>query len=57
MNEGWATFWHYTLLNTMYNQGKLEDGFMMEFLHFAQQCGLSAARHEALLQRYQSRTR
>jgi spore cortex formation protein SpoVR/YcgB (stage V sporulation) len=33
MNEGWATFWHYTLLNTMYNQGKLEDGFMMEFLH------------------------
>ncbi|CAN7349688.1 SpoVR family protein [Trinickia sp. LjRoot230] len=33
MNEGWATFWHYTLLNTMYNQGLLEDGFMMEFLH------------------------
>ena len=33
MNEGWATFWHYTLLNTLYNQGKLEDGFMMEFLH------------------------
>lgn len=33
MNEGWATFWHYTLLNTMYYQGLLEDGFMMEFLH------------------------
>ncbi|WP_183380815.1 MULTISPECIES: SpoVR family protein [unclassified Herbaspirillum] len=33
MNEGWATFWHYTLLNTMYDQGKLTDGFMMEFLH------------------------
>ncbi len=33
MNEGWATFWHYTLLNTMYQQGKLSDGFMMEFLH------------------------
>jgi spore cortex formation protein SpoVR/YcgB (stage V sporulation) len=33
MNEGWATFWHYTLLNTMYNSGKLADGFMMEFLH------------------------
>ncbi|MEM5317887.1 SpoVR family protein [Paraburkholderia sp. JHI869] len=33
MNEGWATFWHYTLLNTLYTQGKLEDGFMMEFLH------------------------
>ena len=33
MNEGWATFWHYTLLNTMYDQGKLADGFMMQFLH------------------------
>ena len=33
MNEGWATFWHYTLLNTLYDQGKLSDGFMMEFLH------------------------
>ncbi len=32
MNEGWATFWHYTLLNTMYNQGLLADGFMMECL-------------------------
>jgi stage V sporulation protein R len=21
MNEGWATFWHYTLLNTMYDDG------------------------------------
>jgi stage V sporulation protein R len=33
MNEGWATFWHYTLLNTMYEEGLLTDGFMMEFLH------------------------
>ncbi|SDV49402.1 Stage V sporulation protein SpoVR/YcgB, involved in spore cortex formation [Chitinasiproducens palmae] len=33
MNEGWATFWHYTLLNTLYDEGKLSDGFMMEFLH------------------------
>ncbi len=32
MNEGWATFWHYTLLNHLYDQGKLSDGFMMEFL-------------------------
>jgi stage V sporulation protein R len=32
MNEGWATFWHYTLLNTMYDRGQLTDGFMMEFL-------------------------
>ncbi|RTD87774.1 SpoVR family protein [Variovorax atrisoli] len=32
MNEGWATFWHYTLLNTMYDRGQLADGFMMEWL-------------------------
>ena len=32
MNEGWATFWHYTLLNTLYDQGGLSDGFMFEFL-------------------------
>jgi stage V sporulation protein R len=32
MNEGWATFWHYTLLNTMYEDGLLTDGFMLEFL-------------------------
>jgi stage V sporulation protein R len=32
MNEGWATFWHYTLLNTMYERGQLADGFMMEWL-------------------------
>ncbi len=32
MNEGWATFWHYTLLNTMYDEGLMSDGFMMEWL-------------------------
>ncbi|MDN3637237.1 SpoVR family protein [Simiduia curdlanivorans] len=32
MNEGWATFWHYTLLNTLYDRGYVTDGFMMEFL-------------------------
>ncbi len=32
MNEGWATFWHYTLLNHLYEEGRLSDGFMMEFL-------------------------
>ncbi|VWX55528.1 conserved hypothetical protein [Burkholderiales bacterium 8X] len=32
MNEGWATFWHYTLLNTMYDEGLLADGFMIEWL-------------------------
>jgi stage V sporulation protein R len=32
MNEGWATFWHYTLLNTMYDDGLLSDGMMLEWL-------------------------
>lgn len=32
MNEGWATFWHYTLLNTLYDRGRVNDSFMMEFL-------------------------
>jgi spore cortex formation protein SpoVR/YcgB (stage V sporulation) len=32
MNEGWATFWHYTLLNTLYDQGYISDGAMIEFL-------------------------
>jgi stage V sporulation protein R len=32
MNEGWATFWHYTLLNTLYDEGGLSEGFMLEFL-------------------------
>ncbi len=33
MNEGWATFWHYTLLNHLYDEGKVSDRFMLEFLH------------------------
>jgi spore cortex formation protein SpoVR/YcgB (stage V sporulation) len=32
MNEGWATFWHYTLLNHLYDEGKVNDGFILEFL-------------------------
>lgn len=32
MNEGWATFWHYTILNTLYDEGLVSDGFMIEFL-------------------------
>ncbi|MFC3093195.1 SpoVR family protein [Alteromonas sediminis] len=33
MNEGWACFWHYHLLNTLYDEGKVTDRFMLEFLH------------------------
>lgn len=32
MNEGWATFWHYTILNEMYDEGLVNESFMMEFL-------------------------
>jgi len=32
MNEGWATFWHYTILNQMYKENLITDGYMIEFL-------------------------
>jgi spore cortex formation protein SpoVR/YcgB (stage V sporulation) len=32
MNEGWATFWHYTLLQTLYDEGLVSDAFMLEVL-------------------------
>lgn len=32
MNEGWATFWHYTILNQLYEEGVVGEGFMLEFL-------------------------
>ncbi len=32
MNEGWATFWHHKLLHTMYDDGHLSDGMMIEWL-------------------------
>ena len=32
MNEGWATFWHHHLLNTLYDEGHLTDGLMIEWL-------------------------
>ncbi|MCZ4293659.1 SpoVR family protein [Vibrio sinaloensis] len=33
MNEGWATFWHYTILNHLYDEGLVTDRFILEFLH------------------------
>ncbi|MDN5969593.1 MAG: SpoVR family protein [Enterobacterales bacterium] len=33
MNEGWATFWHYTILNHLYDENLVSDRFMLEFLH------------------------
>ena len=31
-NEGAATFWHYTLLHELYDNGEVDDGFMLEWL-------------------------
>lgn len=33
MNEGCATFTHYTIMNRLHQQGLLTDGAMLEFLH------------------------
>src|SRR5699024_7480782 len=32
MNEGFATFVHYHIINKMYDDGYLNDGFMLEFI-------------------------
>jgi len=32
MNEGWATYWHYTLLNALYDRRLVGEGFMLECL-------------------------
>jgi len=32
MNEGWASFWHYTILSDMAELGLISDGMMTEFL-------------------------
>lgn len=30
-NEGWACFWHHTIINTLYDEGLLSDSFMLPF--------------------------
>ncbi len=32
MNEGWATFWHYTIVNRLFDKGLLDEGYMLEIL-------------------------
>jgi len=32
MNEGWACFWHYTLLHALYDENLVTDEFMLEVL-------------------------
>ncbi len=43
MNEGWATFWHYHLLNRLYDERRVDEGFMLEFL--ASHTGVLAQRN------------
>jgi spore cortex formation protein SpoVR/YcgB (stage V sporulation) len=33
MNEGFASFVHYHIVNKMYEEGYVDDGFMLEFIH------------------------
>lgn len=33
MNEGFATFTHYHIIQQLYDEGYLDDGFMLEFIH------------------------
>jgi spore cortex formation protein SpoVR/YcgB (stage V sporulation) len=32
MNEGWASYWHYTILNHLYDEGLVTERFILEFL-------------------------
>ena len=34
MNEGWASFWHYTLMYDLYDQGYINDASMQEFIDY-----------------------
>ncbi len=33
MNEGCATYVHYVIMNRLYDEGRIDDGAMLEFLH------------------------
>lgn len=32
MNEGWASFWHYTLMQDLYEDGYIDEGSYLEFI-------------------------
>lgn len=33
MNEGWVIFWYYIIFNYLYDEGKVMECFMLEFLY------------------------
>lgn len=37
MNEGWATFWHYKIINELNERGELPQGMFIEFLVYHNQ--------------------
>ena len=51
MNEGWATFWHYTILNRLYDKGLVNDA-----LHARVPAVPHQRRHPARLRRARLRT-
>jgi spore cortex formation protein SpoVR/YcgB (stage V sporulation) len=34
MNEGWASFWHYTIMNDLYDLDLIDNGMMADFIKF-----------------------
>ena len=38
MNEGWASFWHYTIMNDLHEMDLIDDGMSMEFVQ--SHCGV-----------------
>ncbi|STF39524.1 SpoVR family protein [Escherichia coli] len=53
MNEGWATFWHYTILNHLYDEGKVTERFMLEFLHSHTNVVFQPPYNKPVVQRHQ----
>jgi len=46
MNEGCATWTHYTILNKMYERGQITEGSMLEFLHSHSSVVMQPSWHE-----------
>jgi stage V sporulation protein R len=46
MNEGWASFVHYYIMNRLWEQGKISDGNYLEFIH-SHSSVLTQLRHDS----------
>ena len=54
MNEGCATFVHYTLMNTLFDRGRINEGAMLEILRNHSNVDLPAGLRRSALFRHQS---